>query len=68
MRGDALRDDQSDGIRDLLPGRRGLVGLTAKDNRLCVEALVYPCGAGTAWRDLPEGFGAGTKASRRFSC
>ena len=37
----ALRDDQWDHIKDLLPGRDGHVGVTAKDNRLFVEAVLY---------------------------
>ena len=53
----ALRDDQWDRINDLLPGRPGHVGVTAKDNRLFVEAVLYRYRAGIAWRDLPERFG-----------
>ncbi|MCC4594490.1 IS5 family transposase [Xanthomonas campestris pv. phormiicola] len=53
----ALRDDQWDRIRDLLPGRAGHVGVTAKDNRLFVEAVLYRYRAGIPWRDLPERFG-----------
>jgi transposase len=34
MRRYALRDDQWNKIKDLLPGRSGYVGVTAKDNRL----------------------------------
>jgi transposase len=52
-----LRDDQWDRIRDLLPGREGHVGCTAKDNRLFVEAVLYRYRAGIPWRDLPERFG-----------
>jgi len=36
-----LRDDQWDLIKDLLPGKRGDVGVTAKDNRLFVDAVLY---------------------------
>ena len=53
----ALRDDQWDRIKDLLPGRPGQVGRNAKDNRLFVEAVLYRYRAGIAWRDLPERFG-----------
>ena len=53
----ALRDDQWGRIRDLLPGRAGHVGVTAKDNRLFVEAVLYRYRAGIPWRDLPERFG-----------
>ena len=53
----ALRDDQWERIKDLLPSRRNTVGVTAKDNRLFVEAVLYRYHAGIAWRDLPERFG-----------
>ena len=53
----ALRDDQWERIKDVLPGRLGHVGGTAKDNRLFVEAVLYRYRAGLPWRDLPERFG-----------
>jgi len=52
-----LRDDQWERIKDLLPGREGTVGVTAKDNRQFVEAVLYRYRAGIPWRDLPERFG-----------
>jgi transposase len=58
MRCHALRDDQWDRIKDLLPSRVGHVGATAKDNRLFVEAVLYRYRSGIPWRDLPERFGA----------
>jgi transposase len=67
MRRYSLRDDQWERIRDLLPGRVGHVGRTAKDNRLFVEAVVYRYRAGIPWRDLPERFGCGVKVQTRFS-
>ena len=67
MRRDGLRDDQWERIRDLLPGRVGHVGRTAKDNRLFVEAVLYRSRAGLPWRDLPERFGCGVKVHTRFS-
>ena len=54
-------------IRDLLPGRLGHVGVTAKDNRLFVEAVLYRYRTGIPWRDLPERFGCGVKVQTRFS-
>jgi transposase len=57
MRRYALRDDQWDRIKDFLPGRDGHVGVTAKDNRLFVDAVIYRYRAGIPWRDLPERFG-----------
>ena len=41
----ALRDEWQR-IEHLLPGRLGTVGLTAKDNRLFVEAVLYRYRAG----------------------
>ncbi len=63
----ALRDDQWSRIEGLLPGREGTVGVTAKDNRLFVEAVLYRYRAGIPWRDLPERFGDWKNVHRRFS-
>jgi transposase len=63
----ALRDDQWDRIKDLLPGREGHVGVTAKDNRLFVEAVLYRYRAGIPWRDLPERFGPWKAVHTRFT-
>ncbi len=41
MRRCGLRDDQWERIEGLLPGRAGYVGVTASDNRLFVEAVLY---------------------------
>lgn len=57
MRRYALRDDQWDRIKDVLPGRKDYVGVTAQNNRLFVEAVLYRYRAGVPWRDLPERFG-----------
>lgn len=57
MRRYALRDDQWERIEQLLPGKACDVGVTAKDNRVFVEAVLYRYRAGIPWRDLPERFG-----------
>ena len=57
MRRYALRDDQWERIKDFLPGREGHVGVSAKDNRLFVEAVLYRYRAGIPWRDLPARLG-----------
>ena len=57
MRRYALRDNQWDRIKDIVPGRGGSIGVTAKDNRLFIEAVLYRYRAGIPWRDLPERFG-----------
>src|SRR4051812_5867120 len=66
MRRCAPRDDQWERVEDLLPGRAGHVGVTAEDNRLFVEAVLYRYHAGTPWRDLPERFGAWKNIRTRF--
>ena len=63
----ALRDDQWERIKEILPGRKDTVGVTAKDNRLFVEAVLYRYRAGIPWRDLPERFGNWRVAHTRFS-
>lgn len=67
MRRFGVRDDQWERIKDLLPGREGSVGVTAADNRLFVEAVLYRYRTGMPWRDLPARFGDGTKVHLRFS-
>ncbi len=62
-----LRADQWERIKDLLPGRTETVGVTAKNNRLFVEAVIYRYRAGIPWRDLPERFGDWKNIHRRHS-
>jgi transposase len=62
-----LRDDQWDRIEDFLPGRDGHVGVTAANNRLFVEAVLYRYRAGIPWRDLPDRFGPWKNVHTRFS-
>lgn len=57
MRRYSLRDDQWERIKNILPGRKGYVGVTANDNRLFVEAVLYRYRSGTPWRDFPKRFG-----------
>ena len=66
MRRYALRDDQWERIKNLLPGREGHVGVTARDNRLFVEAVLYRYRAGIPWRDLPGRFGDWQSVWQRF--
>lgn len=48
-----LRDDQWARIEQLLPGKKGDPGCTAKDNRRFVEAVLWIMRTGSPWRDLP---------------
>ena len=67
MRRYGLGEDQWDRIKDLLPGREGHVGVTARDNRLFIEAVLYRYRAGIPWRDLPERFGPWKAVHTRHS-
>jgi len=37
----AISDEDWDRIKDLLPGRAGTPGVTAKDNRLFLDAILW---------------------------
>jgi transposase len=63
----ALRDDQWERIKDLLPGKPGDVGVTAHDDRRFVEAVLYRYRTGIPWRDLLERFGDWKNTHKRFS-
>ena len=64
----ALRDDQWEKLQALgLPGDPSHVGVTARDNRLFVEAVLYRFRAGIPWRDLPARFGHWHRVYVRFN-
>src|SRR5687768_3281408 len=67
MRRYGLRDDQYARIEAMLPGREGHVGVTAADNRLFIEAVIYKFRTGVPWRDLPDRFGDWKNIHKRFS-
>ncbi len=52
-------------IAALLPGQAGDPGVTAKDNRLFVDAVLWIAKTGAPWRDLPERFGNWEKFADR---
>ena len=62
-----LRDDQYARIAPLLPGKVTDRGVTAKDNRLFVEAVLWLARTGSPWRDLPSEFGRWNSVYRRFA-
>lgn len=62
-----LRDDQWGRIKDLLPGKGTDCGVTAKDNRLFVEAVLWIARTGSPWRDLPPALGNWHNVYVRFS-
>lgn len=67
MRRHEITDEQFDKIKDFLPGRKESVGVTAQDNRLFVNAVIWVFKTGAPWRDLPERFGDWKNVHRRFS-
>jgi transposase len=62
-----LRDDQWGRIEQMLPGKASDRGVTAKDNRLFVEAVLWVARTGSPWRDLPGGFGLWNSVYKRFA-
>ena len=62
-----LRDDQWQRIEAMLPGKASDPGVTAKDNRLFVEAVLWIARTGSPWRDLPRTLGAWNNVYKRFS-
>lgn len=54
-------------IEPLLPGRRGMWGGIAKDNRMFINAVIWILRTGSPWRDLPPSYGGWKNTHRRFS-
>lgn len=67
MRRHELTDEQFEKIKSLLPGRDETVGVTAQDNRLFINAVIWVFKTGAPWRDLPERFGNWNSIHKRFS-
>jgi transposase len=66
MRRHAISDERWVAIKDLLPGQEGDPGVTAKDNRLFIDAVLWIGRTGAPWEDLPERFGKYNSVWRRF--
>ena len=49
-----------------LPGRRGVWGGVARDNRLFINAVFWILRTGAPWRDLPTDYGDWKNTHRRF--
>jgi transposase len=67
LRRHELTDEQWHIIQDLLPGKEGDPGVTAKDNRLFVNAIFFVAKTGVPWRDLPQRFGDWHNVFQRFN-
>lgn len=66
LRRHAIADEHWERIKEFLPGRQGDPGVTAKDNRRFVDAVLWIAKTGAPWRDLPERFGHWNAVWRRF--
>jgi transposase len=53
-------------IAALLPGKASDRGVTARDNRLFLEAVLWRVRTGLPWRDLPSDFGNWNSVFQRF--
>jgi len=62
----AISDDRWERIENLLAGKKGDPGVTAEDNRLFVDAVLWIGKTGAPWRDLPARFGHWNSVWRRF--
>ena len=64
------RHDISDKVWELLEphlsGRKGVRGVTARDNRLFLNAVFWILRTGAPWRDLPPNYGDWKNTHRRF--
>jgi transposase len=62
-----ISDERWGRISHLLPGRPGLVGGIAKDNRRFINAILYVAKTGIAWRDLPSEYGKWDTVYHRYN-
>lgn len=62
-----LTDEQWEKVKDALPGKASDVGVTAKDNRLFVEAVLWAGRNGGRWRSLPQEYGKWNSVYKRFN-
>lgn len=51
----------------LLPGRKGIPGRPAQDNRLFINTVFWIIRAGAPWRHLPPDYGDWKNTHRRYS-
>ena len=66
MRRHEITDRQREVVAPLHSGKTTDCGVTAKDNRLFFNAIVWLMRTGVPWADLPERFGKPNSVCRRF--
>jgi len=52
-----LTKEQYERVAEILPGKAGDPGRTAKDNHLFLNAVLWGLRSGAYWEDLPERYG-----------
>ena len=62
----AITDQVWDKVSPHLPGKVTDCGVTATDNRLFLEAVLWRVRTGSPWRDLPVTFGNWNSVFQRF--
>lgn len=62
-----LRNDQWRRIKNLLLGKKGDAGRTAKDNRKFIDAVLWVARTGSHWRELPASFGKWNSVFQRYN-
>ena len=66
MRRHEISDATWQVVAPLLPGKASDCGVTAKDNRLFFNAVLWIMRTGCPWADLPERFGKSNSVCKRF--
>ena len=61
-----LGDEVWEKVSPHLPGKATDCGVTATDNRLFLEAVLWRVRTGSPWRDLPLAFGKSNSVFQRF--
>ena len=61
-----ITDSVWERVAPLLSGKASDRGVTARDNRLFLEAVLWRVRTGSPWRDLPDGFGRWNSVFKRF--
>jgi transposase len=67
MRRYELSDREWERIEPLTAGKAGDSGVTGKDNRQFVNAVLWIARTGAPWRDLPERYGQWNSIYQRFN-
>lgn len=61
-----IGDEVWEKVSPHLPGKATDCGVTAADNRLFLEAVLWRARTGSPWRDLPVAFGKSNSVFQRF--